>query len=205
MKISVAFCDEHPTSTLSQAETETISPLGDLNTVHTWACTVPGCNRHYRRHIFGYHRLALGEHPQVGDDSKKPKCGWNHEVEFMVLTKIGGILTWACPNEACDRTQPFDSKASTRNMTELENLQATIARERALLQNHEEKLTASNHYRKACERGLGHLRDAERSTEIDDLGVAWMALGEGVKARKKVDDAVSLYGYGVVNPTETLL
>jgi hypothetical protein len=108
MRITVAFCDLHYTSTLWQAEVEMISPSGVRTIVPTWACIAPGCHRHYRRDVFGYHRCADGENPQVGDYSVKPKCGWNHEVEFMVLTEIGGVKTWACPDEKCTRTQAFE-------------------------------------------------------------------------------------------------
>ena len=87
-------------------------------------------------------------------------------------------------------------------MSQSEILQATIATERALLQNHEEKLTVSTYYAELCQRGLGHLQDAEQCIKNDDLGVAQMALNEAVNARKKVDEAVGQRGYGVINPTE---
>jgi hypothetical protein len=105
MKITSAFCDIHPTTPLAPATIETLSPLGDLNRMETFCCTFPSCNRNYAHHL-GYFDFAIFQRPDFGDFGRKPKCGWNHNIEFMALTEIEGVLTWACPVHACKSTQP---------------------------------------------------------------------------------------------------
>src|SRR5215471_8177698 len=108
MKITSVYCDVHTDIPMRQAETKVL--IGsDWNTIHTMACVVPGCNRNYRAEIFGYHDFAVGERPNVGDDSKKLKCGLGHDVRYMVITRINNTLTWACPDtdKNCNQTKPY--------------------------------------------------------------------------------------------------
>src|SRR5665213_2209897 len=106
MKINSPFCDRHPQHILRQAINKTLSPLGDLNTMHTAYCDLPDCRRHYTRN-YGYFDMAVGEHPNFGDLSRKPRCGQNHFLEYMVVTESDGSLLWACPVDECNATQPY--------------------------------------------------------------------------------------------------
>lgn len=108
MKISSAFCDLHPLYELKPAIIKDRSPSGDINLMRTArCCSHPACRRHYTRD-FGYVDFVIGQHPDLGDMSRKPRCGQNHEVEYMIVTKTDGVLTWACPNDQCGATQPYN-------------------------------------------------------------------------------------------------
>jgi hypothetical protein len=109
MKITTAYCDVHTTVNLVQATIETLSPLGDRNTIHASSCSLPSWHRAYTRQ-FGYFECATGQSPDFGDWSRKPRCGQNHHVEYMVLTEIDGTLTWACPDLNCTVTQPYQAE-----------------------------------------------------------------------------------------------
>lgn len=106
MKITSAFCDVHTTAPLVPATVEMVSVVGDHNVWETAKCSDPACSRNFTR-TDGYFDCMVGQPPNVADRSYKPRCGWNHEVEFMVLTEIDGELKWACPAEDCDHTLPF--------------------------------------------------------------------------------------------------
>jgi len=85
-------------------------------------------------------------------------------------------------------------------MTQLEILQAAIAKERAVLLGHQEKLTESKYFRDVCQKGLNYLGDAERFSQCPDSnwGIVQIALELAIGQRKAVEDAVSKYGYTVV-------
>ena len=108
MKITVAFCDVHHTYQLSQFQTEVLSKEGKLTFSPSWGCTVPGCNRHFRRDASGYYG-HFDEYPQMRDFFSRPCKGHTELPEFMVITKVNGVLIWACLDENCDRTQPLDT------------------------------------------------------------------------------------------------
>jgi hypothetical protein len=106
MNITSAFCDVHTMVPLAPATIKLLSSCGDRNSWKTAKCSDPTCSRHYTRDD-GYFDSVVGKHPEIGDRRYKPRCGWNHEVECMVLTEIDGDLRWACPAEHCDHTLPF--------------------------------------------------------------------------------------------------
>jgi hypothetical protein len=106
MKITSAFCDVHTTVPMAAAVIELLSPMGDRNTLHTVRCSDPTCHRNYTQ-ADGYFDSVVGCSPDFGDPGQKLRCGLNHEVEYMVLTEIGGELMWACPVQGCDKTLPF--------------------------------------------------------------------------------------------------
>jgi hypothetical protein len=96
MRVTAALCDIHPTITLVPATIEILSPLGDRNMMDTFCCSLPSCHRNYTRN-FGYFDFVVRQYLDLADLGTKPRCGWNHHVEYMVLTEIDGVLTWACP------------------------------------------------------------------------------------------------------------
>lgn len=106
MKVTSAFCDVHTTVPLMPATVELLSVVGDHNTWQTAKCSVPTCSRNFTR-TDGYFDCVVGQAPSVADRRYKPRCGWNHEVECMVLTEIAEELRWACPAEECGITLSF--------------------------------------------------------------------------------------------------
>jgi hypothetical protein len=106
MKITRAFCDIHADLELELGVIETRSAMGDLNTFHTARCSNPMCLRVYTRDD-GYFDAQVGKPFNFGDMGRKPRCGWNHHVEYMVLTKLDGVLTWACQVERCRAIKPY--------------------------------------------------------------------------------------------------
>lgn len=108
MKISSAFCDHHPLYELKPATIQDLSASGDISLMHTArCCSHPACHRHCTRD-FGYFDFVIGQHTDLNDMNRKPRCGQNHEVEYMMVTKIDGVLTWACLNDECGATQPYN-------------------------------------------------------------------------------------------------
>ena len=106
MKVTSAFCDIHTDFELVPGGIKTLSPMGDVNTIDTARCTHPMCIRNYTRD-FGYFDARIGESFMFGDMARKHRCGWNHHIEYMVLTKLDGFLTWACPVEKCRAIKPY--------------------------------------------------------------------------------------------------
>jgi hypothetical protein len=106
MKVTTAFCDIHTDVQLAPASILTRSSVGDINTFNTDRCTNPSCIRNYTRE-FGYFDALLGESFKFGDVGCKHRCGWNHPIEYMILTKLDGVLTWACPVEKCRAIKPY--------------------------------------------------------------------------------------------------
>ena len=106
MRISSRFCDLHPGCRLQPATNLNLSPLGDLNKIYTVRCPQPDCHRNYAPD-FGYFDAAIGERPDFGDLSRKPRCGQNHSLACMVVTELDGSLLWACPVGECKTTQPY--------------------------------------------------------------------------------------------------
>lgn len=104
MNISTVVCDRHPLSAMSSATITVVSPVGDRNTLTTTACPHDNCTRHYTRE-FGYVDVNDGGPLRLGDVTRKRRCALNHEAEFMLLTKLDGVLTWACPVEQCNGTK----------------------------------------------------------------------------------------------------
>jgi hypothetical protein len=105
MKITSGVCDIHPTIPLALARVTLLSPLGDVNHVERFCCTHPGCVRTYDSRQ-GYFDAPLNERPIIGDLASKPRCGWRHPLTFMVLTRMDGVLKWACPVHECTITEP---------------------------------------------------------------------------------------------------
>ena len=117
MKISVAFCDLHPSYAL-RASPITISfgHMGKPAVIEALRCTRPMCDRHYTGE-YGYFDSPEGAKMDFGEIDKKRRCGLSHEVRCLVVTKVEGDLVWACPwfgqmdagpNLDCKTTQPFD-------------------------------------------------------------------------------------------------
>ena len=67
----------------------------------------------------------MRERLNLGDIPRKPRCGLNHEVEYMVLTKIDDILTWACPVEGCQVTKRFGTVELTGSIKSALTIRST--------------------------------------------------------------------------------
>jgi hypothetical protein len=104
MKISSAFCDLHPLYELAPPkEIATISDAG-IDTLKAERCTRTECDRYFY-YGFGYFDHVPGEHPKMSETDGKPRC--SSHGDFMKLTKINNVPTWACPSDDCLVTKPY--------------------------------------------------------------------------------------------------
>ena len=108
MKTTSVVCDLHPSCELRPPELLDLrSSAGDWNKMCTQRCSNPTCNRHYTTE-FGYISVKPGEFIDLELERQKVRCDVNHgQDDYMVLTKIDGVLTWACPVEDCQATKPY--------------------------------------------------------------------------------------------------
>jgi len=72
----------------------------------TLGCTSPNCERQFH-YDFGYFPFHLGEEPDFGDLKSKPRCRNNHDLLYMLLTKIEGVLFYACFSPECTSTMLY--------------------------------------------------------------------------------------------------
>ena len=80
-----------------------------------------------------------------------------------------------------------------------EEIQSTIARERAVLLSHQEKFK-SKYFKELCQRALYYLDDAERFSQSSEpnWGIVRIALDSALGQQKIIEDAITHYGYDVV-------
>lgn len=105
MKLEAAFCDVHPDKRLVQAAVR-LSLQPGVPEQKALRCTHPKCDRHFH-YDFGYFPFHPGEEPEFGDLKVKPKCRLNHDLIYMLLTKIDGTSMYACFHPDCMTTAPF--------------------------------------------------------------------------------------------------
>jgi hypothetical protein len=120
MKIETSVCDLHPTYEMRAADIGVVvGPYREKASIgNAFACTAPHCVRHWTDE-FGYFPFIVGQNPNFGLIEGKPRCGNNHHVRCLVVTKLDDALVWACPCTEedgrtlnCSTTQPF-GKTST--------------------------------------------------------------------------------------------
>ncbi len=105
MKIDSAFCDVHPTHKLKVASMNPDAGMW-VAEQRTLGCTHPECNRQFH-YDFGYFPFHLGEKPDFGDLKSKPRCRKDHDLIYMLLTKVDDILLYACFSPECPCTTPY--------------------------------------------------------------------------------------------------
>jgi hypothetical protein len=107
VKLTTKFCDLHPSYELAAPESlGLISQVGDKNGIRTQHCTNPTCNRRYTPE-YGYISVTFGELPDLELNRKKVRCDAHPDPDnCMFLTRIDGVLTWACPVDDCQAINP---------------------------------------------------------------------------------------------------
>lgn len=106
MKIESAFCDVHPDRRLAEGAAKIHSRYGLLEqpTLH---CTNTECDRHFHYDL-GYFPFIVGKEPDVADLASKPRCRNNHDMLYMLLTKVDSVLVYACFYPECTTTVPYE-------------------------------------------------------------------------------------------------
>ena len=102
VKIRSAFCDLHPTQKLKVTNMDAGAKVWVLQQ-RTLGCTSPNCDRQFH-YDFGYFAFHVGEEPDFGDLKAKPRCRNDHDLLYMLLTKIDDVLVYACFSPECTST-----------------------------------------------------------------------------------------------------
>jgi hypothetical protein len=111
-KIASSRCDVHPLYRLHETIIDPVSP--DVPTTKTPAhcCTKAGCRRVYLRK-YGYFQFQIGELTDFGDLKAKAACNLNHELRYMVVTKVNDNFVWACPEAGCSNAVAYAEPSET--------------------------------------------------------------------------------------------
>lgn len=110
MKIETVFCDLHPTSPLIRTTIKYVNNLLDVNEIPAEHCSRSMCDRHYTEE-WGYFPHSGAKRLDLGDVAAKRRCGENHEVRCLKVTRIDGKLVWACPEPNCPRAEAYEPPA----------------------------------------------------------------------------------------------
>lgn len=102
IKMESSRCDLHPLYRLRQTAIELLPPH-DRAEIKALRCTRAACRQHYCTDS-GYFQFVAGGPPDFGEMKAKQKCDRNHELRYMVVTKLDGGFFWACPEQGCTDT-----------------------------------------------------------------------------------------------------
>lgn len=105
---SVVYCDKHLGVEMRLATSWGSHEYGDtkadVNPNLLWYCPKPGCDRHYKPTMFGYHINEPGRRLRT-NGPKQPR-GNHPGVPFMYIAKEGEGRRYKCPYYKCDEQGP---------------------------------------------------------------------------------------------------
>ena len=106
LKLDSAFCDLHPGERLARG-TAKIGPRYAPSEQQTLRCKRSDCDRHFH-YDFGYFPFAVGTELEFGDLTSKPRCRNNHDLLYMLMTRIDDVLVYACFYPECMNTISYE-------------------------------------------------------------------------------------------------
>jgi len=116
LKMEAARCDHHPLYRLRAAVVEMAGPNTDhlLTKTESLRCTRNGCVRHYLSE-HGYFEVIGNKAPLFHNGGDRPKCAANHEVRYLVVSKLKEEFLWLCPEPGCMTGLPYEEPRWNRN------------------------------------------------------------------------------------------
>lgn len=109
VKIESAFCDVHSNEKLALGTVDLGRRYG-LEQQQTLRCKHEKCGRHFH-YDFGYFPVTEGAELDTGVLDGKPKCRKGHDLLYMLLTRVEGVLMYACFHPECTTTLPYEAAA----------------------------------------------------------------------------------------------
>lgn len=109
MQMSLAVCDVHDSTPLQDARIALDELKQEAWKEDALRCQNPDCYRSYSPGR-GYFWAKPEEYINQGVPSLKPQCRHNSEPVYMFLMAEDGKPLWACPQDGCQVTRPFQRR-----------------------------------------------------------------------------------------------